>query len=164
MDFVWAIQFIPLMQSVKNTIKCWGGRWHEWCLIFLTKNMTRMENDMPWIHCSNKDCDENWYEHNWLHSHYTPWIVIFSSPSEAAPILHWPMSLPDSSTSVCFKNIFDINGPLGKASNKIFKIDAGSLILVTGQEEIFYLLLWKDISWYFNKKHCFHQKLSLYSG
>lgn len=112
---------------------------------------------------ATKDCNENWYENNWLHSHYTPWIVIFSSPLEAAPILHWLMSLPDSSTSVCFKNIFDINGPLGKASNKILKIDAGALILVTGQEEIFYLLLWKDISWYFNKKHCFHQKLSLYS-
>lgn len=47
------------------------------------------------------------------------------------------MSLPHSSTSICFINIFDINGPLGKTSNKNFKIDAGALILVTGQEERF---------------------------
>jgi len=113
------------------------GRWHEWCLIFLTKNITRMENDTPWIHCSDKDCNENWYEHNWLCSHYTLWNVISSSSLEVAPILHWLMSLPQSSTSICFKNIFAINGPLGKASNKNFKIDAGDLILVTGQEEIF---------------------------
>lgn len=68
----------------------------------------------------------------------TLWIVIFS-PSEAAPISHWLMSLPHSSASVGFKNIFYINGPLGRASNKKnLKIDTGTLILVTGQEEIFY--------------------------
>lgn len=123
MDFVRAMQFIPLMQSVEKYNKVLGrgvrekGRWHEWCLIFLTKNITRMENDTPWIGCSDKDCNENWYEHYRLHSHYTLWIVILSS-SEAAPIFHWLMNLLHSSASICFKNIFDINGPLGKASNK----------------------------------------------
>ena len=121
------------------------GRWHEWYLIFLKKNITRMESDTLWMLCSDKDYNENWYEHNWLHSHYTLWIVIFSSSLEAAPIHHWLMSLPHSSTSICFKNIFDINGPLGKASNKNFKI-AGALILVTGRKEISYLIVWKVIS------------------
>lgn len=112
------------MQSVEKYNKAPGrgvrkkGRWHEWCLIFLTKNITRMENDTPWIRCGDKDCNENWYEHYLLHSHYTLWIVIFSSSSEAVPILHWLMTLLYSSASICCKNIFDINGPLGKARNK----------------------------------------------
>lgn len=147
MDFVWATQFILLIQSVKNTMKYKGrgvtkrGRWHEWCLIFLTKNITRMKNDTPWIHCSDKDCNENWFEHNQLHSHYTLWIVIFSSSSEVAPILHWLISLLHSSTSNYSQNILDINEPLEKASNKHFKIDPWVLIPMTGQEEILFAVI-----------------------
>lgn len=147
-DFVWAIQFIALMKSMEKYNEVPGRgmskkcRWYEWCLIFLTKTVARMENDTPWIHCSDKHCNDKWYEPCWLHSHYTLQIVILSS--EAVPILHWLLSL------ICFKNIFEIKGPLGEANNKNFKIDAGALILVTGQEEIFHLLVWKDISWHFN--------------
>lgn len=42
------------------------------------------------------------------------------------------MSFLYSFILICFINIFDINGLLGKISNKNFKIDVGVLILVIG--------------------------------
>ena len=111
------------------------GRWHEWCLIFLTKNLTRVENDTPWMHCSDKDCNENWYEHNRLPSHYTPRL----QSSHPSLRLHPPSTdwwILHIALLQFYINIFYINGPLGKASNINFKTDTGALILVTGEEEI----------------------------
>lgn len=84
-----------------------------------------------------QDCNENWYEHGLPHSHYTLQIAILLS-SQAAPDLHCLMRLPQSCSSVCFKNIFDTSELLEEASNKNSKIDAGTLTPMTGQEDIFY--------------------------